>query len=107
MKMIKQIVLMSVLLSTAAGSSAVLAKTPENLGAAVINLRMGDKTLPFTHRKHQKDLNNECFHCHNTKIGKIDGWGKDTAHDICIACHELEEKGPITCRQCHLKPGSK
>jgi predicted CXXCH cytochrome family protein len=101
--MIKQLVLMLVLLSIAAVSSAAVAETPKDKGREVIKLKMGDMELPFKHWKHQKSVNGECFHCHNTKIGKIDNWGKDTAHKVCIACHELEDKGPVTCRQCHGK----
>jgi hypothetical protein len=92
------------LLSLTAISSVVLAETPQNKGPEVIKLKMGDMVLPFQHWKHQKSAKYECFHCHNTKIGKIDGWGKDTAHNVCIPCHELEDKGPVTCRQCHTKP---
>lgn len=79
------------------------AATSDNNGPAIINLKMGVMVLPFNHLKHQKDLKNDCFQCHATKIGKIDGWGKETAHKICIACHELEDKGPTDCRQCHKK----
>jgi len=103
----KRVLLVLVALSMTAISSAALAQTPKNKGREVIKLNMGDLQLPFKHWKHQKDLNNECFHCHNSKIGKIDGWGKDTAHKICIACHELEGKGPASCRQCHSKPPKK
>jgi len=100
----KLLLLVLIALSMTAISSAALAQTPKANGREVIKLKMGELQLPFKHWKHQKDLNNECFHCHNTKIGKIDGWGKDTAHKICIACHELEGKGPASCRQCHTKP---
>lgn len=87
-----------------AGLSAAFAETPKNPGPEVINMKMGVMILPFSHRKHQKDLNNECFHCHPKKTGgKIDNWGKETAHQICISCHDLEEKGPVECKQCHKK----
>ncbi|HEY5513969.1 MAG TPA: cytochrome c3 family protein [Geomonas sp.] len=105
--MIKRLVLMLVLLSMVAVSSAAFAEAPKDKGPEVIRLKMGDMELPFKHWKHQKATNNECFHCHNTKIGKIDNWGKDTAHKVCIACHELEDKGPVSCRQCHVKPKKK
>jgi len=99
--MMKRLVLMLGMLSLATVSFAAVTETPKNDGAEVILLKMGDIELPFQHWKHQKSVNNECFHCHNTKIGKIDGWGKDAAHKICIACHDLEDKGPVACRQCH------
>ena len=99
--MMKRVVLMLGILSMAAIASAAVAETPRSKGPEVITLKMGSTDLPFKHWSHQKSLNDECFHCHNTKIGKIDGWGKDTAHKICIACHDLEDKGPVACRQCH------
>ena len=101
--MIKKSVVLFVALMMSAVSSAALAETPKNVGPEVIRLKMQEMELPFKHWAHQKDLNNECFHCHNTKLGKIDGWGKETAHKICIACHDLEGKGPTSCRQCHSK----
>jgi cytochrome c553 len=104
--MMKQCVLVLVALSMSAISSAALAETPKDKGPEIIRLKMGDLELPFKHWKHQKNQHDECFHCHNTKIGKIDGWGKETAHKICIACHDLEGKGPISCRQCHSKQNS-
>jgi predicted CXXCH cytochrome family protein len=101
--MMKRCVLVLVALSVTAISSAALAETPKNGGREVIKLKMGELELPFQHWKHQNKLNNECFQCHATKIGKIDGWGKETAHTLCISCHELEEKGPVSCQQCHTK----
>ena len=35
--------------------------------------------------------------------GKIAGWGKESAHTICIPCHDLDDKGPVECHQCHKK----
>lgn len=97
-----RIALLFALLSIA--SLAAAGTEPEkNKGPEVIKLKMGDMELPFSHWKHQVNLKQECFHCHNSKIGKIDGWGKETAHKVCIACHDLEEKGPVTCLQCHPK----
>jgi predicted CXXCH cytochrome family protein len=101
--MMKRIVLILGLLSIATVSVAALPENPKNNGPEVIMLKMGDMNLAFKHWQHQKSLNGECFHCHNTKIGKIDNWGKDTAHKVCIACHDLEDKGPVACLQCHPK----
>jgi len=101
--MIRRLVLVLGLLSIAGVSSAATQGKPANSGPEVIKLKMGDMQLPFKHWEHQKNTNNECFHCHNTKIGKIDNWGKDTAHKVCIACHELEDRGPVSCLQCHPK----
>jgi len=97
------IVLMIALLSQWGMSSAVAAGEGADLGPEMITLKMGAMSLSFQHRKHQKDLNNECFHCHAGKSGKIDNWGKETAHKICISCHDLYDKGPVECHQCHKK----
>jgi hypothetical protein len=99
----KRTVLLAAAFLSAAGGSLVCAESPKNMGPEVINLKMGVMIAPFQHRKHQKRLNNECWHCHKTADGVIDGWGKLTAHTICIPCHDLEEKGPTECRQCHKK----
>ena len=100
----KRFVLLSIaLLPICVVSSAALADAPKNLGPEVINLKMGVMVLPFSHGKHARELKNDCLHCHTKKIGKIEGWGKDTAHRICIPCHDLEEKGPVECHQCHPK----
>lgn len=81
-----------------------VAEPPKNIGPDIVNLKMGVMIVPFQHQKHQRILNNECFHCHNKNTaGKIQGWGKETAHVICIACHDLEAKGPVECHQCHSK----
>ena len=95
------------LLSMIGGTVSALAETPTDPGPEVIRLKMGDLVLPFKHRKHQKILNDECFHCHATTIGKIDGWSKNTAHDLCISCHEIEDKGPVQCKECHKNVFSK
>jgi len=84
-------------------ASNVMAEAPAGTGPEVINLKMGVMVLPFSHGKHARELKNDCLHCHTKKIGKIEGWGKDTAHRICIPCHDLEEKGPVECHQCHPK----
>jgi hypothetical protein len=89
------------------GNVSVFAETPTNHGPEVIKLKMGDLVLPFMHWKHQKILNDECFHCHATKIGKIDDWSKETAHNLCISCHATGHKGPVECEQCHKNIYSK
>ncbi len=84
-------------------SSSVPAQVSKNLGPETMNFKMGVVLLPFSHWKHQKLLNNDCLHCHDRSEGKITGWGEQTAHKICIPCHDLEEKGPVECHQCHDK----
>jgi hypothetical protein len=92
-----------VLIAVAGVSTVVGADAPKDRGRELIELKMGHLVLPFKHWKHQKDVNNECYHCHSKKIGQIEGWGKDTAHGICIPCHDLDGKGPVECHQCHMK----
>lgn len=100
----KKAILLIVLLFMFGALSIAFAAVPKDLGPKIINLKMGVMVLPFEHRKHQKDVNNECFQCHPKKTGgKIDNWGKEMAHSLCISCHDLEEKGPIECKQCHAK----
>lgn len=70
-------------------------------GPDSILLKNGSTPLPFTHRKHQNLQSSECFHCHAANKWKIDDWGKEVAHAMCISCHDLNEKGPITCKDCH------
>ena len=72
-------------------------------GPEVINLRMGNMDLKFQHWQHQTSVRNDCFNCHKTRIGQIDNWGEESAHKICIPCHDLENKGPVLCRECHNK----
>ena len=74
---------------------------PKDRGPDIINLKMGVMVLPFQHWKHQSTGNFECFNCHKAKIGKIDGWSEAFAHKTCIPCHELENKGPVQCHECH------
>lgn len=99
----KKRTLVLVALVITAISGGALAQTPKENGPEFIRFKMKDLELPFKHWKHQKSLNDECFHCHNSKLGKIDGWSKETAHSLCISCHELEDQGPVYCRQCHTK----
>lgn len=93
--------LLVVIIAVVCTTASAKAEEPAKLGAESIILKMGTNNLTFTHRKHQKKTNNECWHCHKTENGKIDGWGKETAHNLCIPCHDLEDKGPVECKQCH------
>lgn len=81
--------------------AVLAAETPENVGPAIIKLKMGDKTMEFHHLKHQSLNNSECFHCHKPQEWKIKQWDKEVAHQICISCHDLNEKGPVECKGCH------
>lgn len=100
--MVGKVLLLLLVTITMAGTSAVASGQSENTkGREIIILKMAELELPFKHWKHQRYLNNECFHCHHSTLGKIDGWGDQTAHRICIECHELEKRGPSSCRHCH------
>lgn len=100
----KQLALLMALVFVTGISSTFAADAPKDRGPEVIQFKMGVMTLPFPHRKHQEQLNGECYHCHGKSSSwKIANWGKEAAHTICIACHDLEERGPVECRQCHKK----
>jgi hypothetical protein len=79
------------------------AEIPENIGPEIIILKMGSKPLDFKHRKHQLANNNECFHCHKPQEWKIKKWDKEVAHMVCIACHDLNDSGPVECKGCHTE----
>jgi predicted CXXCH cytochrome family protein len=74
--------------------SAVLAGS----GPEVITMKT---VVPFPHWKHQIYNASECGNCHKAEGGKIVGWGKEAAHELCISCHDLNDKGPVECKQCH------
>lgn len=79
------------------------ADQPVKLGPSIIKLKMGEKTLEFTHLKHQQLTKNQCWECHDKSNGKIKNWSQTTAHKLCIPCHDLNEKGPVACKSCHPK----
>jgi hypothetical protein len=81
--------------------SIMAAETPDNIGPNTIKLKMGKNVMDFQHWRHQKANNNECFHCHKVQEWKIKKWDKEVAHEICIACHDLNDKGPVECKGCH------
>ena len=101
--MTKYLFCSSALLAALLFATTLLAAQPQNLGPKTIKLKMGTKTLEFTHHKHQKAVNNQCWECHDKNTGKIDNWSEATAHRLCIPCHDLNEKGPINCKGCHKK----
>ena len=75
--------------------------TPEDIGPEIIKMKMGRQVLEFKHWKHQERNVNECFHCHKHQEWKINKWDKQVAHEMCIACHDLYDKGPVKCKGCH------
>ena len=101
--MIRYLFLLPVAVAVLLCTTQLQAAEPGNKGPKVIKLKMGDKTLEFSHHRHQKLVNNQCWECHDKKNGNIDNWGKATAHKLCISCHDLIEKGPVVCKECHKK----
>lgn len=93
--------ILSVLLLSLMFTSVTMAAEPENIGPQLIKLKMGKETIEFTHHKHQKAVNNQCWECHKKESGKIENWSEATAHKLCIPCHDLNEKGPVSCKGCH------
>lgn len=68
-------------------------------GPVVLTAKNGNVT--FMHAKHVKL---ECTKCHATAVGgKIEGFNKDKAHALCLACHKENGKGPTKCQDCHKK----
>ena len=65
------------------------------------NAKNGNVTFP--HKAHS-DKKIACTACHaDAKGGKIEGFGKDKAHGLCVECHKKEAKGPQKCAECHKK----
>ena len=59
--------------------------------------------VTFEHQKHI-DMKQTCTPCHATEAGgKIEGFGKEMAHDICKGCHVKGNAGPTKCAECHHK----
>lgn len=90
-------------LSGVSFSAPVENKTPA--GPEIITFQMGGKPFEFKHWSHQKNNNSNggCTNCHRDEVGKINGWGQEFAHMICIPCHDLNDKGPTSCKECHKK----
>lgn len=65
----------------------------------VLDTSEGRITLP--HLAHARKFH--CNTCHSeVNPGKI-AWDKDTAHAYCRDCHKKNNKGPMTCTECHKK----
>lgn len=59
--------------------------------------------VSFEHQKHI-DMKHTCTPCHASgQGGKIEGFGKEMAHDICKGCHVKGSAGPTKCGECHHK----
>lgn len=97
----KKIILLTIMLTAIPMYTTVFAEAVKGSGPDVINLKTGAVQLPFQHWKHQILNGSECSHCHKADGGKIEGWGKEAAHGLCIPCHDMNDKGPVECKQCH------
>ncbi len=76
---------------------ALAAFTGSALAADVIEMKKGVK---FDHKTHQDTLK-DCTKCHvKAEGGKIEGFGKEIAHNTCKVCHAAG-KGPTSCKDCH------
>jgi hypothetical protein len=84
-------------------SQGIAQDTPTKDAPDVIQLKMGKGSTSFQHKNHQIKMKNECYHCHKTKTGIIDNWSEESAHVLCIACHDLYDNGPLECKGCHTK----
>jgi len=93
--------ILSLLLLSLMFTSVTMAAKLESKGPQMIKLKMGKETIEFTHHKHQKAVDDQCWECHKKESGKIENWSEATAHKLCIPCHDLNEKGPVSCKGCH------
>ena len=69
--------------------------------ADVVEMKKG---VSFKHKVHADSIN-DCTKCHaKAEGGKIEGFGKDSAHKkACKDCHTEMTKGPTNCKGCHTK----
>ncbi len=80
-------------------ATAVAAEPPASI---TLNAKPGNVTFP--HKAHIDRVKGDCKTCHATPAGgKIEGFGKDKAHALCVECHKKEAKGPTKCADCHKK----
>lgn len=89
---------MKKIVASIAALSFVFAATAFAAGPETITLK---KNVTFPHAKHQKDLKIACKECHGDKPGKIEGFGKDKAHELCKGCHAKKSPDAAKCGFCH------
>ena len=59
--------------------------------------------VTFEHTTHA-GVPNSCKACHTSEQGgKIEGFNKEMAHNVCTGCHKKENAGPTKCSECHKK----
>jgi predicted CXXCH cytochrome family protein len=59
----------------------------------------------FYHNNHVNEVKGDCTVCHDKTPGRIQDFGRDYAHRICIDCHKDPNgaEGPTKCDECHKK----
>ena len=58
----------------------------------------------FEHTLHTDTYGFGCLSCHESMAGgKIQGFGKEWSHKICLGCHEELKWAPTICEGCHDK----
>jgi len=93
----KQIIVIAAVVLFGAGG----AMADEAQKTMVLPSKTGNVT--FEHQKHI-ELKNSCAPCHASEQGgKIEGFGKEMAHDVCKGCHVQSKAGPTKCSECHHK----
>jgi predicted CXXCH cytochrome family protein len=89
--------------------AAVLACTGGVLAADIkdrMEFPASQGTVVFYHNNHINEVKGNCTACHEKAPGKIEGFGKEFAHKLCIGCHEPHDgmpEGPTKCNGCHTK----
>jgi cytochrome c553 len=99
----KQLVVVCTILCLAAWGVSVNVGIAADPGPETILFKKGPGKVSFPHRDHQALQKSECFHCHKPDTYKIVVWGEEPAHTQCISCHDLNDKGPVKCEECHKK----
>lgn len=73
------------------------------LAADEMVFKASNGNVTFNHKKHA-DTIKDCKVCHKDKApGKMEGFGKDMAHQLCKGCHMEKKAGPTKCGECHKK----
>jgi opacity protein-like surface antigen len=93
-----------ILVAVAAAFVLVGSAYAADAGAPTLTFDTKNGKVTFAHKAHQDKLKGDCKTCHaDGKGGKIAGWSKDAAHNLCKKCHETQKKGPTKCAECHVK----
>ncbi|HXE96599.1 MAG TPA: hypothetical protein VN642_09355 [Dongiaceae bacterium] len=102
--MIRSVLVFVMVLGISGISMAAQEEKIVTSGPEIIIHKMDGKPLELKHWEHQKRMKKGgCTNCHRGEIGKIEGWNKEFAHMVCIPCHDLNDKGPVNCKECHKK----